>query len=88
MRSRSLAIRMAVTIVRRSVATGCWRASRVKQRCSMLSRVASICSSPAMTRSARATSASSSAVVAVLIGEPTELAISTRQAVMSSSSSW
>jgi hypothetical protein len=54
----------------------------------MLSRVASIWSSPAMTRSASATSASSSAVVAVLICEPTELAISTRQALMSSSSSW
>ena len=45
----------------------------------MLSRVASICSSPAITRSASATSASSSAVVAVLICDPTEFAISTRQ---------
>ena len=80
-------MRVAVTIVRRSVATGCWRASSVKQRWSMLSRVASICSSPAITRSASATSASSSAVVAVLICEPTEFAISTRQLRMSSSSS-
>jgi hypothetical protein len=53
----------------------------------MLSRTASMRSSPAMTRSASATSASSSAVVAVLMAEPTEFAISTRQALMSSSSS-
>jgi hypothetical protein len=87
MRSRSLAIRVAVTIVRRSVATGCWRASSVKQRWSMLSRVASICSSPAITRSASVTSASSRAVVAVLICEPTEFAMSTSEVRMSSSSS-
>jgi hypothetical protein len=87
MRSRSPTIRIAVVIERRSVATGCCRASRVKQRSSMLSRIASMRASPAITRSARATSASSRAVVAVLIAEPTVFAMPTRQALMSSSSS-
>ena len=81
-------IRIAAVMVRRSVATGACRASRVKQRCSMLSRVASMRSSPSMTMFASSMSASSSAVVALLMADPTEFAISTRQLLMSSSSSW
>ena len=86
MRSRSLAIRVAVTMVRRSPATGCWRASSVKQRCSMLSGRVDLLVAGDDQVGQRDVGVQQG-VVAVLMAEPTVLAISTRQ-LMSSSSSW
>ena len=63
--------------MRRSVATGCCRASRSMDASSSSRWSASICSSAAMTLSARCRSASSRAVVARLMADPTSRVIST-----------
>ena len=84
----SLLIRMLVTMTRRSVATGCWRASRSNDIRSSSARRASISASAAMTESARWMSASSRAVVARFIADDARWVISTSVSATRSSSSW
>ena len=68
-RSSSLTIRSAETIIRRSPATGCCRESSAKALSSMRSRLASMASSALITCSAVATSPVSSALVASAYGD-------------------
>ncbi len=88
MRSRSELIRMPVTMMRRSVATGFCRARRSIASASISSRMRSMALSPAMTVSASWMSASSRAVVARDMAEPTSRVISTSWSEILSRSSW
>jgi len=88
MRSSEAEMRSAATMMRRSVATGCWRAETWKQSASTFEAISSIASSPAMTLSARARSASRSDCVARFIAEPTSRVISTSSSLTWSSWEW
>ena len=88
MRSMSAARCSEVTMTRRSLATGCWRASRLKIRVSRPSRRRSISGSSEMTCSAFARSPSSSAEVARRMATSLMRVIVTSVVPIESSSSW
>ena len=88
MRSSSLTIRSAETIIRRSPATGCWSESRANDVSSTRSRAASIALSLLITWSAVCTSPVISALVASRTATSTCPQMSDRSAKMPSSWSW
>jgi hypothetical protein len=86
MRSSEAEIRNALTTMRRSRATGCWRARMLIASSSSSWAATSILSSSAMTVSARDTFDSLNAFVAFSIDTATSVAISTSRSWTSRSS--